>query len=278
MRWKDFLYFRRGSKTAVILLMILIVLTLILNILLSYRDSSAIVVVQNDSIARAFDEFLKNLKANPPASIPPTGRGLDHRLSREAGASNGGGQHVPDKGLFFDTDAGSSHAETDSEYPFALSEQDNASRANHRSSGYLPYPRTEKLAAGETISLNSPDTAEWKKIPGIGSAYASRIVEYRERLGGFVRKEQLMEVYRLDNEMYARVAPYVEPGGSWRKVAVNKLEFKELLRHPYLNYKQVGAIMNLRRRKGNITSIQELAMLDEFTPEDIARLEPYLEF
>ena len=50
------------------------------------------------------------------------------------------------------------------------------------------------------------------------------------------------------------------------------------MRHPYLNYKQVQAIMNLRRKKGEITTIRELAMLDEFTSEDIFRLEPYLSF
>jgi len=40
----------------------------------------------------------------------------------------------------------------------------------------------------------------------------------------------------------------------------------------------VQAIVNLRRKKGDIVSINELAMLDEFTSEDIYRLEPYLEF
>ncbi len=65
---------------------------------------------------------------------------------------------------------------------------------------------------------------------------------------------------------------------NWRKIKVNELEFRELLRHPYLNYKQVQAIVSLRRRKGDIVSIGELSMLDEFTSTDIDRLEPYLEF
>ena len=41
---------------------------------------------------------------------------------------------------------------------------------------------------------------------------------------------------------------------------------------------QVKAIVNLRRKKGDIQSIRELAMLDQFTDADIIRLEPYLEF
>ncbi len=130
------------------------------------------------------------------------------------------------------------------------------------------------------IILNNSDTVDWKKIPGIGSIYASRIVKYRDLLGGFARVEQLLEVYGIDNELYSSIIPYIyiETNTNLRKVQVNKSEFREMLRHPYLNYKQVQAIINLRRRKGDIVSINELSMLDEFTTDDIYRLEPYLEF
>lgn len=268
MRWKDFLYFRKGSKIGVTLLLILILLTLILNILLSYRDSSGIVVVQNDSITQAFDDFLRTLKASDPSPSPPESdpdfsrpsvRESEKNLSQKSDKS-------PRK------EGSSSHSRATPIYGESRSEDTG------NMEDYAHYPRVEKLTEGETISLNASDTADWKKIPGIGEVYSTRIVEYRDRLGGFVRKEQLMEVYGVDDELYARIAPYIEMSGSWRKVAVNKLEFKELLSHPYLSYKQVQAIMNLRRRKGDIVSIQELGMLDEFTSEDIYRLEPYLEF
>ncbi len=85
-------------------------------------------------------------------------------------------------------------------------------------------------------------------------------------------------MYGIDNEVFSRIAPYIREDDNFRKLPVNELEFGELLRHPYLNYKQVQAIVNLRRRKGDISSINELAMLDEFTSEDIYRLEPYLDF
>lgn len=135
-----------------------------------------------------------------------------------------------------------------------------------------------KLTEGETIFLNESDTADWKKIPGIGSVYASRIVKYRNLLGGFVSVNQLREVYGIDDELFAKIYPYIKTDGKYTKIAVNKLEFKQLLRHPYLNYKQVKVIVDLRRRKGNISSINELALLDEFTAEDIERLNPYLQF
>ncbi|WP_294079266.1 helix-hairpin-helix domain-containing protein [Proteiniphilum sp. UBA5384] len=258
MYWKDFLYFQRNSKTAVILLLILIVLTLILNILLSYRNSSDIVLQQNDSLVREFEEFKRSLTVGGPSS--------NGNVKEEYGSDTGqlSGKGSSDEGVYDQNDR-------------SLSQQ-YMSRNIDKSSSRTIYPTTEKLSAGETISLNKGDTAEWKKIPGIGSAYASRIVKYRELLGGFVQAEQLLEVYGIDQELFSGIIVYIEPDGDIRRLQVNRSDFKELLRHPYLNYKQVQAIMGLRRKKGDISSIRELSILDEFTPEDIFRLEPYLEF
>ena len=126
--------------------------------------------------------------------------------------------------------------------------------------------------------MNETDTTQWKKIPGIGSSYAFRIIKYKNLLGGYVYKEQLMEVYGVDNEMYSRIEKYIVADSNYIKLNVNELEFRDLLRHPYLDYEQVKTIVNLRERKGRINSIKELSMLSEFTKEDIERLKPYLQF
>lgn len=255
MRWKDFLHYQRGSKIAVILLLILIVLTFILNSILLYRTPDEIVIAQNDSLIREFDAFRRSLKERAAAS---SGEGtVEERDEFAPGSVKPAREMKSGERTTRETITG---------------EHEEPGRQ------YTSYPVTEKLSAGETISLNETDTAQWKKIPGIGSTYASRIVSYGKLLGGYVRLEQLLEVYGMDDERYNRIVPYISSDANYRKIKVNEWEFKELLRHPYLNYKQVQAIVNLRRRKGKIVSINELAMLDEFTAEDIYRLEPYLEF
>lgn len=244
MRWKDFLYFQRVEKLAIILLLILIVLVLILNGVLSYRNSSPIVLAQNEELVREFEEFRQSLIEREPSA--PEDRYVRESPSQSYSASQ------------------------------EAAERTRPARTDNRTS--TSYPRAEKLAAGETILLNSSDTTEWKKVPGIGSAFASRIVNYRNLLGGFASVDQLREVYGVDNELFVRISPFLEPDKNYRKILINKLEFKELLSHPYLNYKQVQAITNLRKKKGDIESINELAMLDEFTSEDIERLAAYIAF
>lgn len=244
MKWKDFLHYQRGSKLAVILLLILILLTMILNGVLRYGRRSEMVIMQNEELIREFDSFRQTLKERDPPS-----RERNHYEGNAGYATES--KTVGEKTIRSEGD---------------------------RAAGFTPFPTTEKLSLGETIRLNETDTTQWKKIPGIGSSYASRIVKYRELLGGYASLEQLLEVYGIENELYSRIIPYISTDTNYRKIKVNELEFRELLRHPYLNYKQVQAIVNLRRRKGDIASIGELSMLDEFTSADIDRLEPYLEF
>ncbi len=243
MAWKDYLYFRRDQKIAVVILLGLILAALIIDGVLSSRKQRQVVIIQNDSLQREFEAFEKSLQEKE--------ENIDSGYRRRYYASS-----------------------ADRKY----SDQQNEYRPKSRETGYTHFPKAEKLAEGQTISLNETDTAQWKKIPGIGSVFASRIVKYRNRLGGFASVNQLKEVYGIDAELYSKISPYIEPDGNYSKINVNKLEFKQLLSHPYLNYKQVKAIVSLRDRKGRIASINELSMLDEFTTADIERLAPYLEF
>ena len=90
-------------------------------------------------------------------------------------------------------------------------------------------PRQEKLAAGMQVDLNAADTSMLKKVPGIGSYRARQIVNYRERLGGFVAVEQLAEVEGLPDTLrhWFTVAP-----AATQQLYVNRMSVNELRRHP----------------------------------------------
>ncbi len=141
------------------------------------------------------------------------------------------------------------------------------------------YVKQEKFDTGEYISLNEKDTAEWKKVPGIGSGFAARIVKYGNLLGGYSSINQLHEVYGMQDELFNKIKPYIAlSDAKIEKIDVNKSEFKQLLNHPYLEYNQVKAIFNIRSRKGKVEYLEQLSLLEEFTDKDIERLRPYLKF
>lgn len=136
--------------------------------------------------------------------------------------------------------------------------------------------RPEKLAAGTTIDLNTADTLLLQRIPGIGPAYARGIVNYRERLGGFVSTHQLSEIEYLPAgiEKWCRTTPTP----TLRRLSLNRATFKELIRHPYLNYEQVKTIVNRRQKMGDLRGWKDLGNSPHFSPKDTARLAPYILF
>ncbi len=129
------------------------------------------------------------------------------------------------------------------------------------------------------IEINRADTTELDKIKGIGMTFANRIIKYRDRIGGFYKKEQLMEVYGLDATKYNEIKDQVQIDTSLiKKINVNMVSFEEFKFHPYIRYKQVNALIQYRKQHGNYGNIADLNKVAILDQETIGRLAPYLEF
>ena len=135
------------------------------------------------------------------------------------------------------------------------------------------YPR--KITLQQRIAINNADTTLLKRIPGIGTYYAKKIVDYRERLGGFVSLKQLKEI---DGFPEGTLQYMCIPDGGVRKIKVNKLTLNQLKAHPYINFYQARDIIEYRRLRGPLTNIDDLKFLPDFTPDVIERLRPYMEY
>jgi DNA uptake protein ComE-like DNA-binding protein len=128
-----------------------------------------------------------------------------------------------------------------------------------------------------TIELNSADTTDLMKIKGIGSVYASRIVKYRNLLGGFCNVNQLMEVYGFSEELFATVKPAVTVDTTAIKpIRINYAEFSELIRHPYFEKSNVNAILNEKDKNGPIKKLADLEALEFVDAEFIDKIRPYV--
>ena len=137
----------------------------------------------------------------------------------------------------------------------------------------LRYP--VKLSVGEHIALNTADTTMLKRVPGIGSGYARAIVNYRNRLGGYVDVNQLLDIKGIPPE----ALQYIVLGNSdVKKLDVNHLSLNQLKQHPYLNFYQARALVESRRLHGPLRSAADLRLISDFTEDDIKRLIPYLQF
>jgi competence protein ComEA len=137
----------------------------------------------------------------------------------------------------------------------------------------------ENIRAIVVVELNAADSSKLTSIDGIGGAFAKRIIYYRERLGGFITKEQLKEVYGIDALKYDEIKNQVKvDAGRIRKININTISFDKLRLMPYLNYKQVNAIIEYRKQHGDYTSTGDLKNIAIIDDDILRKIEPYLVF
>lgn len=146
-------------------------------------------------------------------------------------------------------------------------------------SGQQEETKTKEKKAIPIVDLNTVDSLTLVELPQIGPYMAMRILEFRDKLGGYVDKEQLRDVKGMDSTRYATVEPYiiigeVEP----TKIDINRADFKTLVHHPYLNYEQVKRIVNQREKRGMIKNWGQLEALIKEDGEVYPLLEQYVKF
>jgi competence ComEA-like helix-hairpin-helix protein len=135
--------------------------------------------------------------------------------------------------------------------------------------GYPPQP----------IDINRADSVQLLPLPGIGPVYAGRIVKYRNLLGGFVQVEQLAEVYGISMETLDRIRERIYADTTAiRKIRLDSATFSDLLRHPYLKFENVKALVEYRDFAGTIQSPRELQDNAILPDTLLQKLIPYLNF
>jgi len=127
------------------------------------------------------------------------------------------------------------------------------------------------------ITIGSIDSAKLVSIRGIGPFYAKMIMRYERALGGFHKKEQLLEVYKMNAETYEILCNKLDFSETQiRKISINKANAEELDRHPYLNRWQANSIVKMRIQLGGFQSLNELRKSHLINAEDFEKLEPYV--
>lgn len=144
---------------------------------------------------------------------------------------------------------------------------------------YIDIPEGYTSKPNIIVELNSTDSAKLTRINGIGPAFAQRILEYRKRLGGFLNKEQLKEVYGLDEEKFNQIKNQIDINPARiTKIKINQVDFEGLRRFPYLSNKQTNAIIQYRNQHGNYNTIADMRNIVILNDDILRKIEPYIDF
>ena len=150
-----------------------------------------------------------------------------------------------------------------------------------RNKNNTPFEKQEKKPqyAIVKLELNLCDSTEVVVVPQFGSKRAQKLVEYREKLGGFYALEQLKEVFILQNIEVDFLKKYFTLDVSLiRKINTNTATYKELVAHPYIDSYLAKIMINHREKKGKFTSMEEVQKATNAYEELVEKLKYYVEF
>ncbi len=135
-----------------------------------------------------------------------------------------------------------------------------------------PYKKSAAI-----IELNLTDTIQLVQIRGIGPYRAKKIVEYRDALGGFIKIDQLLEIYKIDHSVLDQIEPYISIDSNLViKMNINKVSLDRLKKHPYLRYSIANSLVNLRKAQGPYRTMKDLYRSDLMNDSIYKLIRPYI--
>jgi len=129
----------------------------------------------------------------------------------------------------------------------------------------------------EITDINLADSAGWSRLPGIGAKLASRIVHFRDKLGGFYQVEQVGETFGLPDSVFQKIKPSLRINTiSLMRIDLNDATPEVLQSHPYIRWQLAKLIMEYRRQHGGFHSEEELLQIAQMDPGKFEKIKPYV--
>lgn len=159
-------------------------------------------------------------------------------------------------------------------YPQSNMEQDIA--LLERTLAQLESSKASGAIAPKVFDINRADASQLCEISGIGPVLSARIINFREKLGGFVYSAQYQEIYELPVDVVDRLqrCTYIQPDFSPVQLCINTASVQLLAAHPYLTWSQARSIVNYREQHGlftHIADLRALVLIDQTTFTKLSR-------
>ena len=141
----------------------------------------------------------------------------------------------------------------------------------------LPSPTAVKTERYRAVDINTADTSAFISLPGIGSKLAARIVNFRDKLGGFYVISQVGETYGLPDSTFQKIKQYLKlDNASVKKININTASLDELKAHPYIKYSLAKPIVAFREEHGAFTKVEDLKKIMAVSEDIYSKIAPYL--
>lgn len=146
-----------------------------------------------------------------------------------------------------------------------------------------PYIKIKKTSSSKSyskkeeikIEVNTADQEDFKSLYGIGDHYAKKIINFRNKLGGFYHINQIAETYGLPDSTFQKIKENLEIIPLVAKMNLNTSTKEEFASHPYISWKEADIIIKYRNQHG-FSETTEIEKIKIFDANKIKMLLPYL--
>lgn len=151
------------------------------------------------------------------------------------------------------------------------------SPGNQSASGDKVVGKWRRQFTSAIIDINTADTSAFIALWGIGNRLASRIVNFREKLGGFHRVDQVGETYGLPDSTFQAIKSHLTcTNPALRTININTADAVLLDQHPYISRSEAHAIVRYREQHGAYQAVDQLLQIAILTPDHVEKIRPYL--
>lgn len=155
-------------------------------------------------------------------------------------------------------------------------EKKTSNHAGRADVGYIGTGTRFSKKEPDPVDVNTADTSAFIALPGIGARLAARIINFRERLGGFHSIDQLSEVYGLPDSTFRKIRSWLRISSSVKKIDINTAGLDVLKQHPYIRWNIAKAIVAYREQHGTFKSLEELQHIGVIDDSVFRKILPYI--
>jgi competence protein ComEA len=137
----------------------------------------------------------------------------------------------------------------------------------NNSGGYHPTYSPKKIPI---IDINSASIVEWEALPGIGPVLATRIVKFRDKMGGFAEIEEVRKTYGISDSLFGHIKPFLQLNNTG-KPSINTASVA-LLQKAGVSSAIALAIVEYRTQYGLFASLEDLKKIVFIQPEQLKEL------
>ena len=143
---------------------------------------------------------------------------------------------------------------------------------------YTPYekkPYEKKLIAA--VDINAGDSTAFDALPGIGGGFSRRIINFRNKLGGFYKVEQVAETFGLPDSVFQKIKPLLKISNKdVKKINLNNATEEELKAHPYIRWQLAKVIIAYKKQHGDFKQLDDLTKIMVIDADTYNKISPYL--